>query len=168
MSDAPTVPPPGRRQAGTYPDADERVQAVLFAALHGDEAASARFQITTRTLRKYRAELRDPESDLSKVFRRYASVVRPEVRAVDFLGWMQARVMDLSDVILLKAREVNPNNPESIRAINEHVETLLGHTAALVYIGYLFGQGAGGDEDGRQRDDEEPPHRTFGVPRARA
>ena len=41
-------------------------------------------------------------------------------------------------MILEKAREVNPQNPDGLRAIGEHVGVLLEHLVVLAYIERLF------------------------------
>ncbi|WP_420455750.1 hypothetical protein [Rubrivirga sp.] len=124
--------------AKPHPDNDDRAQAVLYAALHGDPAACARFGITSRSLRNWRAETRRNGSELSETFRRYAGAVCPDVRAGDFGAWMQGRVKELSDVMLEKARQIDPKNPEALRAVGEHIGTLLETLTALTYIGRLF------------------------------
>jgi hypothetical protein len=123
---------------GKRPDATFKVEAVLYATVHTDAAACERFGISTRTLRTYREQVRDEESEVSEVFNAYAAAISPEAAAADFLGWMQDQVKVLSALILEKGREINPKNPEGLRALTEHMGALLNHAAALHYMKALF------------------------------
>ncbi|MEO0557392.1 MAG: hypothetical protein AAF170_04325 [Bacteroidota bacterium] len=134
---------PKRRPTNT-----DRAEALLHAAVHGDEAACERYCCTARSLRNWRERARDPESELSAVFRRYSAAIQEatgneeaatDERASSFAAYIEGQVRKASDIIVEKAREINAANPESIRAVNDHVATLLGHAAALQYIASLFG-----------------------------
>lgn len=121
-----------------HPSDDMRVQAIIYASVYTDAAAARQFSVTTRSLRKWRAELRRGDTTLSETFRRYSAALRPEIHADDFMGWMQRQVREVSAVFIEKAREVNPNNPEGLRAISEHAGWLLEASVALAYISRLF------------------------------
>src|SRR5690606_26544658 len=86
------------------PDADTQAQIILYAEVHGDEAACARFKITDRTLRNYRAEAREEGSELSETFRRYAAALDPDRRATDFAAWLTSQVQKVSAIIEAKAK----------------------------------------------------------------
>ena len=129
----------------------DRAEAILHAAVHGDAAACARYGCTSRSLRNWRTEVRDTESALSAVFRKYASALQPDEAAVEtrsegFVDYVRGQIRKASDILVKKAEDVNAANPEGLRAINEHVATLLEHVAALEYIGRLFAP-APDDED---------------------
>ena len=120
-------------------DLDEQAQAILYAAVHGDEAAERKFKVSDRTLRNYREKAREEGSELSAIFRRYAEAVSPgQQRAVTFGAWLTGHVQEVAAVMLEKARLADPRNPLSLQAINAHVATLLEHHAALAYIDSLF------------------------------
>ena len=131
---------------------DTKVQAVLHAAVHGDASASKAFDVTDRALRKWRDEARTDGTDCSELFRSYAAALNPDRRATDFADWLLRRVEQASDILVDKARAVSTATPEGLRAINEHVATLLEHAAALEYIASLFGadaRSAGGETGDR-------------------
>lgn len=128
--------------------AHEQAEAVLHAAVFGDDGACARYGITTRTLRRYREEVRDPESELSAFVRQYQAAAQEangqpeaaaETRVESWADYVRGQVRKASDIIVRKAEEINAANPESIRAVNDHVSTLLGHATALQYLDGLFG-----------------------------
>lgn len=151
-----------------HPDDDTRVQALIFAAVHGDPAAAQRFGFTTRALRKWRAEVREGDTELSETFRLYGRALTPEVRASDFTGWMQRQVMRLLDVFIEKAEHVNPNQPQGLLAIVEMTSTLLDHLSALTFLAYRFGDGPDGhrsedDRHGAVTPDRQLPARTSGA-----
>lgn len=136
--------------ASRYTDAD-RAEAVLHAAVFGDDAACEKYGCAPRTLRYWREEARDPDSQIAAVCRRFQAAVKEaqgddaaatEARAGSFADYIRGQVRKASDIIVEKAREINAANPESIRAVNDHVATLLGHAAALQYIESLFGSDA--------------------------
>lgn len=134
-------------------DTDGKAQAILYAAVHGDEAACRRFKVSARSLRNYRADAREKGSELSETFRRYAEAVSPEQRAAGFTDWLLGQVKRASELLYAKAeKEANARNPEALRAINDHVATLLEHKTALDYLAGLFGSGA--DQDALQADTE--------------
>lgn len=133
----------GRRLTDT-----ERAEAVLHAVVHGDENAAARYGISVRTLRRYREEVRDPESELSAIVRRFGAALREaqgldedaaEERAEAFGAWLHGRIRELSDILLDKARGVNPAQPQAYEAVSGHVRDLLGHAAALDFLARTFG-----------------------------
>ncbi len=136
----------GRRQLSD----SERAEAVLHSVVHGDDSAAERYGITVRTLRRYREEVRDPDSKLSAVVRRFSAAIKEaqgeddaaaDERAESFASYCERQVRRASDIIVRKAEEINAANPESLRAVNDHVATLLGHLSALQYIASLFGSG---------------------------
>ena len=130
-----------------HPSNADRVEAVLHAVVYGDDAACSKYGITARSLRRYRDQIRDPESELSATVRRFSAAIKEAQgetaaaegdQAEDFMVYIQRQVRRASDIIVEKAEQINAANPESIRAVNDHVATLLGHAAALEYIGRLF------------------------------
>ena len=132
------------------PDTDRKVQFILHAEIHGDEAACARYKLSRRSLQNYRQEARDPDSELARTFASYAqALARPEERAETFAEFLQSQVRKASAILIEKAGQINAANPEGLRAVNDHVATLLDHAAALEYIGGLFGPGSvhGGTDD---------------------
>ena len=138
-----------------YTDAD-RAEAVLHAAVFGDESACEKYGCAPRTLRYWREEARDPDSQIAAVCRRFQAAVKEaqgqeaeatEVQAESFASYIRGQVRKASDIIVRKAEEINAANPESIRAVNDHVATLLGHAAALQYIESLFGSADDGEGD---------------------
>ena len=136
-----------------HPDDDTRVQALIYAAVYDDEAAARHYGFTTRSLRNWRAEVRDGDTDFSETFRRYADALSPDARVDGFGEWMQEQVRALCDVFIEKARQINPNNPEGLRAIGEMTQTLLEHLATLTYLRYLFGS---------PPEDRDSPHGLTG------
>lgn len=120
-------------------DIDGKAQALLYAAVHGDEAASERFGVSSRSLRKYRAEGREEGTELSETFRRYAAALQPERRADDFAATLDTEAGALLGIFRTKAEGVNAANPEGLRAIGEMVGRLLDQRTALAYIENLFG-----------------------------
>lgn len=134
-----------RAQADGRTDLDTRVQAVISAAVHGDAAACARYGVTSRTLRNYRAAVRERGTETAETFRAYAEALGgtaggpSEARAETFAAFLEARVRALVELFLAKAAEVNPNNPEALRALTEHMGALLEHLVAVEYIARLFG-----------------------------
>lgn len=124
----------GRR----HPDTDTKAQALIYAEVYGDEAACKRFKLSARSLRRYRELAREPDSELSETVRRYAGAIQPEVKAEDFLSWLQGQVQAAAGLLVKHAGEANPNNPETLRVLNEHVETLLSHALGLDYLSRRF------------------------------
>ena len=133
----------GRRLSDT-----ERAEAVLHAVVHGDENAASRYGISVRTLRRYREEVRNPSSELSAIVRRFGAALREaqgldeeaaEERAEAFGAWLHGRIRELSDILLEKARGVNPAQPQAYEAVSGHVRDLLGHAAALDFLARTFG-----------------------------
>lgn len=122
-----------------HPDAHEQVQALLYAEIHGDDAAARRFDVSARTLRNYRALARDESTEVAKIFRAYRDALAPdEVQAVDFAAWLLQQVRDAGSLLVEKARHADARNPEALRVLNEHVATLLDHQTATTYIDRLF------------------------------
>lgn len=141
---------------GRHPTDPERAEALLHAAVHGDEAATSRYGCSARSLRNWRARAADPTDALSVVMRRYAAALEgvtgdedaaARKRANSFADELRERVQQASDVILAKAKDINPHNPEASRAINDHVKTLLEHVAALDYIAALFNRSTASGTD---------------------
>ena len=120
-------------------DTDGQAQAILFAAVHGDEAAIERFEVSERSLQRYRRIARDPESDLAQTVAAYASALQPERRADDFAATLDTEAGELLGIFREKAEGVNAANPEGLRAIGEMVGRLLDQRTALAYIENLFG-----------------------------
>lgn len=58
-------------------DTARKAEAVLFAVFFGDEAACARYQVSARSLRRYRHLLRAGDPQLSATVRRYAAALAP-------------------------------------------------------------------------------------------
>lgn len=127
----------GRKQL----DVDAQAQAILYAAVHGDEAAQRRFKVSLRSLQRYRELARDSESELARTVAAYAAALDPDRRSDNFAEWMTAQVRAASSLLMEKAGKADPRNPDALRAINEHVGVLLDHKAALDYIDRLFGPG---------------------------
>ena len=134
-----------RAQADGRTDLDTRVQAVIFAAVHGDASACVRYGVTKRTLRNYRAAVRERDSETARTFRAYAEALGApdgapsEARVETFAAFMEARVRELVELFAGKAAELNPDNPEALRALGDMVGRLLEHLVAVEYIGRLFG-----------------------------
>lgn len=118
-------------------DTDGQAQAILYAAVYGDEAACTRFKLSARTLRRYRDLARDKGSDLSQTVRSYAKALQPDGKALDFAATLDAEVADLISLFKGKAVEASAKNPESNRALGELISTLLEHRTALAFIGTL-------------------------------
>lgn len=144
-----------------FTDAD-RAEALLHASVFGDRAACRKYGCTARTLRNWRELLRDGDPELSAVFRRYAAAAAEATgdaeggaatRAGSFADFLQDQVRRASEILVAKAGEINAANPEGLRAVNDHVATLLEHVAALEYISNLFGTG----EHGRPDEPERTP-----------
>ena len=123
-----------------HPDTDTRVQALIHAAVYGDAAAAKAFGYTARSLRNWRAEVRAGDTEFSRTFRTYVDAISPESRAQGFADWMEGRVRALTDVFIEKAQDINPNNPEALRALTEMTRTLLEHLAALTFLRLRFAQ----------------------------
>ena len=142
----------------------ERAEAVLHAAVHGDEAACARYDVTDRTLRNYRDQVRDPETKLSASFRRLVAAAKEaqgdDLEAADerggsFRQWLEGRLRETSDVLLEKAREINPKQPQAIEAVSGHFRDLAGHAAALEFLERSFPSSSDGS-GGSQSDEGSP------------
>lgn len=135
---------------------DGRVQAVLFAAVHGDAAAVERYGITARTLRNYRAAVREGDTATARTFRAYAEALGAPgagvagcdpgdadgphpARVETFAGFMEGRVRELVELFIEKAEHLNPDNPEALRALGEMCGRMLDHLVAVEYVGRLFG-----------------------------
>ena len=136
--------------ASRYSDAD-RAEAILHAAVFGDDAACSKYGCAPRTLRYWRDEARDPDSQIAAVCRRFQAAIKEaqgqedaatEDRAQSLASFIDGAVRRLSAIIEKKAEEINAANPASIEAVNAHVATLLGHAAALQYLAGLFGSPA--------------------------
>ena len=134
-------------------DTDGKVQALLYAAVHGDDAAAERYSVSTRTLRNYRAEAKEEGSELSATFRRYAAELQPETKPSAFAETLDSEASALLSIFRAKAEGVNAANPEGLRAIGEMVGRLLDQRTALAYIHGLLGgappepDAAGGGDD---------------------
>lgn len=135
-----------------FTDSD-RAEAILHAAVFGDDAAVAKYGCAERTLRSWREEARDPDSQIAAVCRRFQAAIREtqgdevgavDVRAESLAVFIDGAVRRLSAIIEKKAEDINAANPQSIEAVNNHVATLLGHAAALQYLAGLFGAPADG------------------------
>lgn len=138
------------------PDLDEQAQAVLYAAIYGDDAACARFKLAARTLRNYRALARDPESDLAATCRKYRDALgseeaRTEAAAQGFADWLTTQARAVSALLLEKAQGADARNPEALRVLNEHFASILDHKTTTVYIDRLF---APTDDDDPEGDPE--------------
>ena len=133
----------------TIRDDDDRVFAILYAAIHGDAAAAARYQITARTLRGWRAQVRDESTSLHLLYQRYGQAMWPDGRVADGAD-LDAMTVALLQLFLDKAQGVNPANPEGLRAIGEAIGSLLDQKTAQVYIARLFGE-----PSPAERDDDE-------------
>ena len=134
-------------------DTDDQAQAILYAAVHGDEAACERFGVSDRSLQRYRRKARDPESELAETVARYAAALDGERRADDFAAKLDDGADKLLALFLAKAADVNPANPEGMRSIKEMFATILEQRTATAYITSLFGgappepDAAGGGDD---------------------
>lgn len=135
------------------PTNPERAEVLLHASVFGDEAATQKYGYSARSLRNWRAEVRDPESDLAASFRQFQEAVAElqgdesgaAQRATSILDFIDGQVRELSAVILEKARQINAANPAGIESVNGHVATLLGHAAALQYIAAATGGAPSGE-----------------------
>lgn len=130
------------------PDLDAQAQAVIFAAVYGDEAACKRYGITDRSLRRHREKARTPGTDLSDTVRRYADAMRPpeavrEDKAAAFAVQLSALAMQAGALFMEKAQEAKGVNPASLDAIREFVAVLLENVTAADYVTRLFGSGPG-------------------------
>lgn len=116
----------------------EKVEAVIYAEIAGDEAASERFKVSRRSIRNYKTLCAEEGSELSKTFRAYVEALQPQARAESFLDFLNQRVAEVSDIIVEKARGANDQNPMALRVMNEHVIALLDHKLGLEYITRLL------------------------------
>jgi transposase-like protein len=122
------------------PDNDDRAQILLYATIHGDAAACARFGVTDRSLRNWRTSVREG-GDLSETFRLYALALAPEARAGEFAAWVEGDIRRASALFFEKVSpaDVSGKNPEVLRAITEHLAALLDHKTALDFLALRFG-----------------------------
>ena len=141
----------GRRK---HPDVHEQVQALLYAEIHGDDAAMLRFDLSRRSLQRYRDLARDPASDLAQTVASYRAALIPSERGQTFADWLLQQVRDAGGLLIEKARQADARNPEALRVLNEHVATLLDHQTATTYIDRLFAPAP--DDDAAPRDPEPP------------
>lgn len=132
---------------------DTKVQAILHAEVHGDESAVKTYKITAQSLGNWRRDAKKEGSDIFKLFQSYAAALDPTRKAPDFAGWLLEQVRDVSEIIKAKAKDINAQNPEGLRALNEHTQTLLEHAAALQYIAGLFPQAEPSGNDPSEVDE---------------
>ncbi|MBE2186684.1 MAG: hypothetical protein IAE99_07930 [Rhodothermales bacterium] len=120
-------------------DDHQKVEAILFAEMHGDPAACERFKIAPRTLHSYRALARQDGSEIAKICTAYrAALATDDAKAEDFAAWLLQQVREAGGLLVEKARQADARNPEALRVLNEHVATLLDHQTATTYIDRLF------------------------------
>lgn len=132
------MPAKKRKKSAPYLDDHGRVEAVIYAELHGDEAAAKRYNVTVRTLRNWRERVRDPDDEITEVFRAFKAAIDPDFRPHNFAQWLRGQTQDAARLFLEKAQQLDPRNPEALRALNEHMQALLDHAAAIEYITRLF------------------------------
>lgn len=125
---------------------DEQAQCLLMAEIRGDEKAAQHFEITVRTLQRYRRELDDPKSELSQTVAAYAVALCPrEDKPQAFADWIKGQARTVSALLVEKARGLDMRNPESLRVLNEHFEAMLEHAATTDYIHNLFDREPAGE-----------------------
>ena len=127
----------------------ERVEAVIYADVYGEEAAMERYKLSARSLRNYRRLVRKEGSELSETFRTYVSVIGSRSRAEAFSLRLRMQAESVSALLMTKAREANPNNPEVLRVLNEHFGSIMERDTAIEYMNRLFG----GPDGARDRED---------------
>ena len=128
-------------------DLDEQAQCIVYAAVHGDELALARYDVSRRSLQRYRELAREEGSDLSRLVALYSAALSPEERPETFAAELDSHTRKLLAVFLDKSQGVNAANPEGMRAVGEMIGRLLDQRTAVDYIDKMFaGEQADGGE----------------------
>ena len=120
-------------------DTDEQAQLIIFAEVYGDEQATKRYGVSLRSLQRYRGLARTEGSELAQTVAKYHAALAPTAaQAASFSDYLREQARAASQLFIEKANEINPQNPDALRVLNEHFQVLLQYDISVEYIGQLF------------------------------
>ena len=113
----------------------DRVECILHAAVFGDESALTKYKIGARTLRNYRREASDPNSELARIYSDYARVLAPEeIKPGEFATWLKKESMRVSQLFMEMISKTKEGDVSAAKAVTSHLEVLGQQTGVMQYV----------------------------------
>ena len=117
----------------------DRVECILHAAVFGDGSALSKYKIGARTLRNYRREATDPNSELARIYTDYARVLAPEeIKPAEFADWLKRESKRASEKFMEMISKAKEGDVAAAKAVTAHMEALNHQGAAMQYISNIF------------------------------
>jgi hypothetical protein len=131
-------------------DIDRAAKALVYAELHGDEAAAKEFGITVRTIMSYRKRIRDGNEELAGAFAyRTAQVKEPD-------DWPARCVVTLGKMLRWferAAEEAAAGDPDTVAAMSAAYEKITESHLAIRILDEQASAQAGADAHKGRPDD---------------